>query len=97
MKNLSLELQDTCIIGRHGDFARAIDPLEDTVEKIMIGVDSGSSELTCVDLDGDYNIIKVYQIQDNTTESDVREFVNKNIDEVIKWVRDDISNMIDQW
>src|SRR5690606_33603477 len=93
---LKLELEDALIIGEYGDFGRAKSPLEDEITKIMIGVSSGALELTLVDLDGDYNGINIYQLQDNVSEDQVRAFVIENINSIVEWVDNQISNKISE-
>lgn len=94
MEKLKLILDDIVLIGRHGDFGKAVDPLEDELEKIMIAVDSGLEDCTGVDLDGDLEIESIYGLQDNTTEQEVRDFVIANIQQVVDKVRDEIAYKI---
>lgn len=94
MEKLNLELDDMVLIGSYGDFGRAVAPLHDKLEKVMIGVDSGLEDLTCVDLDGELEIVKIYQLQENTSEEEVRKFVMENIQQIDEKVRDEIAYKI---
>lgn len=99
-RTLILEMQDTVIIGKHGDFGKAISPLEDKVTEIKLGIDScidsEEDEIIFVDLDGDFSTKNIDELPEGVTREQVEHFLESNMDNIKKWVNNRISSLIDK-